>query len=335
MAFQGQIGNDRELFVGCLFSIPRNRFLLVFLQNNIIEKSTVDYRDIVFLSVAENLSFSRAAEGLNISQPAVTMHIKEIEERYHTNLFERKGNKIYLTKAGEKVYNAFKQIEQKYRNLDFEIGQMHNSFSGEFIIGASSTISQYVIPKVIASFHKRYPKIRILLMNGNSFEMEKLLLNNEVDMALVENYSSQSGIRYKYFLDDELIVVTGKNSVYAKRETISKDDLVQFPIVLREQGSGTLEVIQQALLQQGIGFEKLNTFIHLGSTEAIKNFLLDFDGVAIVSEKAVQTELYLKTLVKLKVTGFTIPRKFRIAYKMGHKSRQVELFENFLFAYNI
>ena len=295
----------------------------------------MDYRDSVFMSVAENLSFSKAANDLNISQPAVTRHIKELEERYKTNLFERKGNKIYLTKAGEKVYNTFKEIAQQYRNLDFEIGQMHDSISGEFKIGASSTISQYVIPKVIASFHKRYPKIQIYLMNGNSFEMEKLLLDNKVDIALVENLSSQSGIRYRDFLDDELIVVTGKNSVYAKRETIGKDDLLKLPIVLREQGSGTLEVIKQMFSQQNVSFESLNTLIHLGSTESIKNFLQEFDGLAIVSIKAVQNELYLKTLVKLNVTGFAIPRKLRIAYKQGHKSQQVELFEDFLLHYNI
>jgi LysR family transcriptional regulator, transcriptional activator of the cysJI operon len=295
----------------------------------------MDYRDSVFMAVAENLSFSKAANDLNISQPAVTRHIKELEERYKTSLFERKSNKIYLTKAGEKVYNALKGIAQQYRNLDFEIGQLHDSISGEFKIGASSTISQYIIPKVIASFHKRYPKIQIYLINGNSFEMEKLLLDNQVDLALVENHSSQSGIRYRDFLDDELIVVTGKDSVYAKRENITRDDLLQIPIVLREQGSGTLEVIKQTLSQQNIGFENLNTLIHLGSTESIKNFLQDFDGLAIVSEKAVQTELYLKTLVKLKVAGFTIPRKLRIAVKYGHKSQQVELFENFLLDYNI
>lgn len=294
----------------------------------------MDFRDQVFISVAEHLSFSKATRDLNISQPAVTRHIQELEERYHINLFERKGNKIYLTKAGERVYNSFKQIAAQYRELDFEIGQMQNSVKGEFNIGASSTISQYVIPRIIASFHKRYPKIQIFLRNGNSFEMENALQENQIDMALVENCSSQPGIRYKNFMDDELIVVTGANSVYAKREELRKDELVQIPIVLREQGSGTLEVIKEALTRQNIEFERLNTFIHLGSTESIKNFLSDFDGLAIVSEKTVGTELYLKTLVKLKVSNFTIPRKFRMAFRFGHKSRQVELFENFLTSYN-
>ncbi|MDD4015983.1 MAG: LysR family transcriptional regulator [Petrimonas sp.] len=87
--------------------------------------------------------------------------------------------------------------------------------------------------------------------------------------------------------------------------------------------------------QPAVTSEHFHTPIHLGSTESIKNFLLDFDGVAIVSEKAVSGELQLKTLVKLKVSGFSIPRQFRIACKLGHKSRQVELFENFLLNYNI
>ena len=295
----------------------------------------MDYRDTVFISVVENLSFSKAADELNISQPAVTRHIKELEERYHINLFERKGNKIYLTRAGEKVYHTFKQIDRQYRELDFEMGELQHTIGGEFKIGASSTIAQYVIPQVIASFHKRYPEIRISLMNGNSFEMEQQLIGNAVDIALVENVSSQSDIRYKKFLDDELIVVTGSNSVYAKRETITKEELSRFPVVLREQGSGTLEVIKETFSQHGIDIEHINTLIHLGSTESIKNFLLDFDGMAMISEKAVSGELQLKTLVKLKVSGFSIPRQFRIAYKLGHKSRQIELFENFLLSYNL
>ena len=295
----------------------------------------MDYRDKVFIAVAENLSFSKAAYELNITQPAVTRHVKELEEKYKVSLFERKGNKIYLTKAGERVYNSYKEIAQLYRGLEFEISQMQNSISGEFRIGASSTISQYVIPKIIASFHKRYPKISIYLVNGNSFEMERQLEENFIDIALVENITSHLGVSYKDFLDDELIIVTGKSSVYARRNSISIDDLIKIPLVLREHGSGTLDVIKETLTLHNINIDELNTLIHLGSTESIKNFLQDFDGLAIVSEKAVTNELYLKTLVRINVPGFTIRRKFRIAYRQGHKSRQVELFENFLLNYNI
>jgi len=286
------------------------------------------------MSVAENLSFSKAADQMFISQPAITRHIQELEDRYKITLFERKGNKIYLTAAGKKIYNSYKVIAQKYRELEFEIGQINDSIIGDFKIGASSTISQYIIPKAIASFHKKYPKGQFFLTNGNSFEMENLLLDNKIDMALVENITSQSGIRYRDFLDDELIVVTGIHSVYSRKKTFTKDDLSSIPIVLREQGSGTLEVIKDAFTKHGIDFDIIKTPIHLGSTESIKNFLLDFDGLAIVSERAVKNELYHKSLVKINVNGFRIPRKLRIACKLGHKSRQVELFETFLLNYN-
>ncbi|MEO0469872.1 MAG: LysR family transcriptional regulator, partial [Bacteroidota bacterium] len=179
----------------------------------------MNYRDLVFLAVAEQLSFSKAADDLSISQPAVTKHIKQLEIKFNLSLFDRRGNKIYLTPAGDMVYKSFRQIRQKYRELDFEISKLHDDIAGEFVIGASSTISQYLIPQTIASFHKRYPNIQIRLINGNSFEMEQLLLSNKIDMALLENHSSQSGIRYKKFLDDELIFVTGGNSVYAKNKT--------------------------------------------------------------------------------------------------------------------
>lgn len=295
----------------------------------------MDYRDVVFLSVAENLSFSKAAEELFISQPAVSKHIKELENKYNTNLFERKGNKIYLTHAGKQIYNTLKKIARQYRDLEFEISQLNKSASGEFVVGASSTISQYVVPRIIAAFHQLYPNINIYLISGNSFDMKQRLQKNEIDLALVENESSHSDLKYINFLDDELITVTGAGSVYAKRKTITMEDLQQIPIVLREKGSGTLEVIRKALAKKNISIDKLNTLIHLGSTESIKNFLQDCNGIAIVSEKAVTTELYLNRLVKLNVVGLSIPRKFRIAMQQGHQSKLVNLFVEFLLGYNI
>lgn len=294
----------------------------------------MDYRDNVFLTVAENLSFSKAAEELFISQPAVTNHIKELESKLNVALFERKGNKIYLTQAGALAYDRLKQVRQLYRELEFDIERLNNTFKGSLRIGASSTISQYVVPKVIAAFYKRYPEIELHLLNGNSFEMEQKLLENELDLALVENEASQTNIRYIDFLDDEIIAVTGSNSMYAKRKLISSADFQQIPIVLREKGSGTLQVIQNALAAHGLLIDKLNILIHLGSTEAIKNFLCDFDGIALVSEKAIEKELRLKELVKINIKNISLNRKFRIALRQGHHTSAAKLFIDFLSQYN-
>ncbi|MCK9451116.1 MAG: LysR family transcriptional regulator [Bacteroidales bacterium] len=294
----------------------------------------MDYRDTVFLSVAENLSFSKAAEELFISQPAVTNHIKELETKLKVALFERKGNKIYLTKAGALVYNHLKKIRQSYSALEFDLQRLNDAYKGVIRIGASSTISQYLIPEVIASFHKRYPEIELYLLNGNSFEMEQKLLENEIEVALVENQASHSNIKYIDFLDDEIVAVTGSESVYAKRKLLSVADLQELPIVLREKGSGTLQVINKVLFKQHIVLEKLNTIIHLGSTEAIKNFLRDFDGIALVSEKSIEKELRLKEIVKLTIQQVSFHRKFRIALKQGHHASLTNLFVDFLSRYN-
>lgn len=294
----------------------------------------MDYRDEVFIAVAENLNFSKAAEELFISQPAVTKHIKELESKLNIALFERKGNKVYLSKAGKLVYKSLKQIKQQYRELEYDLGRLHNSFNGSLRIGASSTISQYLIPSAIAAFHSRYPDIKFDLLNGNSFDMEQKLLNNEIDLALVENTSSNSNIRYTDFLDDEIVLVTGSQSVYAKRKTISMIDLQKIPMVLREKGSGTLQVILKTLAKQNIHLEKLNILIHLGSTEAIKNFLCDFDGVALVSEKSIEKEVELKRIVKLRVKEVSIQRKFRLAWRQGPELKIPGLFKDFLLHYN-
>lgn len=295
----------------------------------------MDYRDIVFMAVAENLNFSKAADELFISQPAVTNHIKELENRLNIALFERKGNRVYLTRAGKLTYNHLKGIKQQYQEMEYALERLNDTFKGTLRIGASSTISQYVIPKVIAAFYKRYPKINLYLLNGNSFEMENKLLENEIDLALVENETSHSDIKYIDFLNDEICVITGNNSVYARRKTISPADFQEIPIVLREKGSGTLQVIQNALLRHNINPEKLNILIYLGSTESIKHFLTDFDGVALVSEKAIEKELRLKEIIRINVKNLTLTRKFRIALRQGHPGSLAALFINYLLNYNL
>ncbi|MCW3805415.1 LysR substrate-binding domain-containing protein [Plebeiibacterium marinum] len=294
----------------------------------------MDFRDRVFLSVAENLSFSKAAEEMFISQPAVTKHIKELESRLKSTLFERKGNRIYLTKAGKLNYEYLKKIKHQYEELEFELGRLNDTFKGTLRIGASSTISQYVIPEALASFYKKYPKIDLHLLSGNSYEIQQKLINEQIDIALIEGSSSMQELQYSDFMPDEIVVVTGSNSVYSKRKQIAISDLANIPLVLRERGSGTLEVIKKSLLENKVDFEDLNIVIHLGSTEAIKNFLTDFNGAALVSEKSISKEVELKQIVKINVPKLKIDRKFRIALRKGNPTYSAQLFINFLNAHN-
>jgi LysR family transcriptional regulator, transcriptional activator of the cysJI operon len=222
----------------------------------------------------------------------------------------------------------------QYEELYFELGRLNNAFKGTLRVGASSTISQYLLPKVIADFHKRYPEIELYVYNGNSLEMEQKLVNTEIEVALVENDSSHSNITYRDLFDDEIVAVTGSLSIYGKLNSISLLDLQQIPIVLREKGSGTLEVIQKQLLKNNIKVDNLNVLVHLGSTESIKNFLTSFDGIALLSRQSIEKELQLKQVIELPLKGISFNRKFRIALRQGQETLSSKLFTEFLYKYN-
>lgn len=272
---------------------------------------------------------------MHISQPAVTKHIKELESKLGVALFARRGNKIYLTNEGTLALTHLKSIKKQYASLEYELGNITGNHKGELTIGASSTISQYVIPAVLASFHKRYPEIRITLLNGNSSEIEELLLKGKIDLAMVENDSSRSDIRYIPVMDDKIIAITGATSVYAGLKEISLIDLEQIPLLLRERGSGTLEVIEKSLKGKGIGIDHLNIFMHLGATETIKNFLDNFDGIALVSEWAIKREAESKRFKTINLKNILFERQFRAATLLGPEFRIPWLFIDYFKEYNI
>lgn len=290
----------------------------------------MDYRDLVFLAVASNMNISRAAEELHISQPAVSKHIKEMESKMGIALLERRGNRVYLTKAGEKAFKHLNIIKQQYSEMEFDLAQTMSGFKGSLRVGASSTIAQYVLPAVLAAFHKRYPEIKVSLLNGNSVEIEKLLLERKVDIALVENESLHSNINYYGFMKDRVVAVTATNSVYAGIDEITPAELNKIPLLLRERGSGTLEVTKRALQKKGIDLDTLNIFMNLGTTEAIKNFLENFDGIALMSEWAVKREVIDKRFKTLNIKGLKITREFRVAFASGPLLKTPSLLFSFL-----
>jgi len=155
----------------------------------------MDFRIKVFLSVANNLSFTKASREMHISQPAVTKHIKELEKHFNLALFERRGNRITLTSAGEVMYRYAQKYTRLSSSLEYEISLLQNETKGSLYIGASSTASQYVIPKVLAAFHIRFPKVEMVLLNGNAFEVEQMLYDEKIELGIVENHSSRSDLQ--------------------------------------------------------------------------------------------------------------------------------------------
>ena len=296
----------------------------------------MDFRLKVFYTVALRLNFTKAATELYISQPAVSKHIQELEENYKTKLFERNGSKIALTPAGEILLKHTKNIFEIYREIDFEMSSFSKERQGLLRLGASTTISQYIISPVLARFHQKQKDIKVNLLNGNTEQIENALINKEIEIGIVEGQSKNQSIKYIPFLKDELVLVCNTKNPFVKQNEISLDDLKNMKFVTRERGSGTLEVIEYALKQVDFKITDLQIEMQLGSTESIKSYLLNSDCFAFMSIHAVDKELKNNELIVLDVEKLSIERYFYIITLLGKPDSLSELFiQNISSYYNL
>jgi DNA-binding transcriptional LysR family regulator len=294
----------------------------------------MDFKLKVFKNVAERLSFTKAAEDLFITQPAVTKNIKNLEQEFNVKLFTRKGNKIELTEVGKVVLKYAKLIENNYNILQFEVNAINSKNKGEIVIGASTTISQYVLPKILAIFHSNFKDLRIRLLNGNTEQIEDALLNNKVNFGIIEGLSKKKDIHYQRFLDDEIVLVVNNSHKLAARSSISIDEMSSLPLVIREKGSGTREVIEHSLKRMSYRLEDFNVEIELGSTEAIKSYILNSDAFALLSINSIHYELKRNELALIDIEDFEIKRDFNFIFQEGSHHPIVDLFMDFINHYN-
>lgn len=290
----------------------------------------MDYRLQVFLAVAHHLSFTKAAEELHISQPAVSRHITQVEAHHGVQLFERIGGRIKLTAAGTLFLAHAEQIAQAQRALELALSHHTGSVSGTLSVGASSTIAQYILPRFLAEFINHYPHARLSLRSGNSAAIEAALEAHQIDLGLVEGSAQHAGLRYTPWRKDELVLVTSTRNTPPQAD-VSPEMLCRLPLVLREEGSGTLQVIEKALAKHQIKFDQLNLLLQLGSTEAIKSFLLAAPTTyAIVSVAAVARELLDNRLQIVETTGLALDRSLSLVSLHGEQNSLADRFAEFL-----
>ena len=293
-----------------------------------------DFRLKVFLSVAKNLSFTKASQELFVSQPAITKHVQELETCYQTRLFDRQGNKIELTQAGKLLQEHGERILESYKRLEYEMHLLHNEYIGELKLGASTTIAQYVLPPLLATFIAKFPQVNLSLLNGNSREVEVALREHRIELGLVEGISRLPNLKYTTFLEDELVAVVHTGSKLALSEEILPEDLPHIPLVLRERGSGTLDVFERALSQHAMKLSSLHVLMYLGSTESIKLFLEHTDCMGIVSVRSIRKELISGTFRVIEIKGMSMMRELCFAQPQGQESGLSQVFMQFAMHYN-
>jgi DNA-binding transcriptional LysR family regulator len=284
-----------------------------------------NFRLQVFRSVATHLSFTKAANELFITQPAVTKNIKALESEYGLRFFSRKGNRIYLTPEGSMLLRYVDEFFALERKLDDDLNYFREHPSGLLRLGASTTIAQYVIPPVLSEFSSRFPNIKISLNTANTEQIAYMLLHGEIDLGLVEGKIRNKDIHYIRFIPDELAAVTRTKNNLITGNTISLKEMISLPLVLRERGSGTLDVIEHALKQRKVNLNALNILMYLGSTEAIKLYMESADCVSFISTKALEKELKLGTLRIIKIRNFRIGRIFDFITPHGLQPSKIAL----------
>lgn len=264
----------------------------------------------IFTAVADQMSFSKAAETLYVSQPAVSKAVRELENQVGQPLFERGAGKLSLTEAGALLAERGRAILAIERTAEEDLQALRGLQHGVLRIGASTTIATYLLPPVIATFLRNYPGIDLRLTILNTLSIVKLLLDYEIDVALVEGPVVDERIRSEAWRADEMVVIAAPDHPFvlqAGHEGIPISLLAEEVILVREPGSGTREVAEQALAERGVRAKRT---VQLGSTEAIKQAVAAGLGLAIVSKATIPDEVALHKLTTLRVQDLAIERTF-------------------------
>lgn len=255
-----------------------------------------DRRLQVFYTVARLLSFTKAAETLHMTQPAVTFQVRQLEDHFNTRLFDRTHNRVTLTEVGRKAYEYAERIFELYAEMEDAVKEMTGDVSGALTIGASTTIAEYMLPGLLRSYRDKHPNVNLRLKVSNTEGIVSMVENSMIDLAIVEAPVTNKNLLVEVCRVDQLVVVVPPDHPIAKRESISMEELMNYPFICREEGSGTREVIIEYMTKMGLDRNGLNVCLELGSPESIKGAVEAGLGVSILSHTTIAKELSLGTL---------------------------------------
>jgi len=288
-----------------------------------------DRRLQVFHTVARLLSFTKAADNLHMTQPAVTFQVRQLEEYFNTRLFDRTHNRISLTEAGRRVYEYADKIFLLYDDMEGSVRELTGDVSGVLMIGASTTIAEYMLPALLGDFKAKYPHVGIRLKVSNTDAIVSMVEDNEIDLGVVEAPVANKNLVVELCRVDQLVAVLAPAHPLAERDRVAVSELLQFPYIAREEGSGTREVMQEYLRAAGLSSSQLNTIMELGSPEAVKGAVEAGMGVSVLSRTTVNKELRLGTLVAVPLEP-PLERPFSFVHqKQKFRVRAMEELLNF------
>lgn len=277
-----------------------------------------------FCAVAEKKSFTRAEEIVYRTQSTISAQISALEKSYGIPLFDRE-REIRLTESGKILYDYAKRILKLVDESKDKINELRQVVKGDLIIGASTIPGTYILPEILKKFKAKYPEVNISLPISDSKDVTNKILEHKLEIGAVGKKIKDKRLGYIELAKDRIVLAVALNHRWAKRRSITLNDLNHEPFIIREKGSATRATVEEVLQSEEI--KKFNVVMELGSTEAVKQGVKAGLGISFISEWAIKDSL----LKQVKVKDLDIIRSFYIVFiKRGMKRHSVKAFIDFL-----
>lgn len=269
-----------------------------------------------FAAVAAAGNVTRAAGELAVSQPAVSRQLAELEDGLGLPLFDRLPRGVRLTAAGEVLYGHARRILAAEAAAEAELAELAGLSRGRLSIGASTTIGSYLIPELFGAFARAHPGVKLELEIANTAAIQTAVLEARVDLGMTEGFVSSSQLAVDVAAHDEMVAIAAPGHPLARRDVVTAQELCEAPFIMREQGSGTRDVIEAELARLGLSVDPV---MSLGSTESVKHAVASGLGVALVSRLTVALELATRRLTELSVPELHIRRSLHLLQLRGKR----------------
>jgi len=271
----------------------------------------MDFRRLeVFTKVFQQKSFSKAGQSLFLSQPTVSEHIRLLEEDLGLILFDRQGKEILPTPAGRLLYQYAAQL-MALRDESFRaIKQFRDKGTGDLLIGGSNIPGQYLLPPLLGQFKAQFPRIRIRLRIGDTRLIRDSLLEGAIELGLVGAPVEHRQVLCDFWTTDQMICVAPPGDRYKTTKAVSPEEILKFPFIFREKGSGTGTAIEQALKKINLDVKNLRIVAEMGSNEAIRQAVKSGVGISIISKRAAKEDLEHGLLQEIRIKKLPLLRDF-------------------------
>jgi DNA-binding transcriptional LysR family regulator len=265
----------------------------------------------IFCKVVEMESFSRAADAVFLAQASVSERIAVLEKKIGTRLLDRLGRKVIPTAAGELLHKHATLLLEMKETARLEIERFLGLEQGKIAIGGSTIPGEYILPDLISRFNKKYPHLAVHLTIADSSEIENRVLAGELEIGVIGSTSPQANLRCQKLWADELVLAVPARHPWARRKSVSIEELRKTPFILREKGSGTLKMLETYLREYGEdSTSAFQVFARFGSSTAVKEGIKSGLGLSILSSRAIETEVKAGLIKAIKVKELSMSRNF-------------------------